>query len=321
MPEDKSFRTIDEQVELLDGRKLKFKDKEKSKRILLKYNYFDVINGFESIFLKTRRPKTYDNVYFEDFYDSFIFDLNLKNYTLLAILKLESNLRTSISYHFSELYCNTQSTTMNYIDPTFYCAPPASDTHLTNVFNKFVLFRQTTYYPGTTRVMRRSFIDELKAEKDYVNTYNNPPFWVTIKSLPLGSLYYLYVFLPTDVRKLVLNDFGLDIHDDAAFTQAICILKEMRNQCAHLELITRFKMKPDTNLNCYNDIKAMISETRINIGYINVLQILNLFTEIKPIKKCIRRFYLKMVFKKRKGIALKVLGKMGNQKIKVWKKI
>ena len=47
MPDTKDFRTIDEQIEGLEKRGLQFKNKKKAVDILKKYNYFDVINGFE----------------------------------------------------------------------------------------------------------------------------------------------------------------------------------------------------------------------------------------------------------------------------------
>lgn len=49
---------------------MQFKNKKKAVDILKKYNYFDVINGFESILLKKNvGVKEYENIYFEDFKD------------------------------------------------------------------------------------------------------------------------------------------------------------------------------------------------------------------------------------------------------------
>ena len=90
MPVTKEFKTLDEQIAILDSRHLKFKNKKKAKKLLGKYNYFDVINGFESILLKKNVPnKEYDNVYFEDFKDLFFFDMRLKKYTLFKIGKFQ----------------------------------------------------------------------------------------------------------------------------------------------------------------------------------------------------------------------------------------
>ena len=56
MPVTKDFKAIEEQIVCLEGRKLKFKNRKKAAEILKKYNYFDVINGFESILLKKNSP-------------------------------------------------------------------------------------------------------------------------------------------------------------------------------------------------------------------------------------------------------------------------
>ncbi len=322
MPVTKEFKTIDEQISGLLGRGLKFKNRKKAAKVLSQYNYFDVINGFESILLKKNVPnKEYENVYFEDFRDLFFFDMKLKKYTLFKIFDVEARLRTSISYNFAATYCKTLADTLNYINPACYSAPPVTDTNLTNRFNSFDLFKTTQYWPNGN-VRSRSFIDELKRDKDYVNQYTDPPFWVAIKALPLGSLYYTFVFLDDTVKEKVLKDFGLALTDAKAFEQALFILKEMRNQCAHLELITRFKLKGRSGaLNNYNDIRTMAALGRGDLSYLDVLKILKVFGSIFDIKRQIGRFYLIMSFKGRKFIADKALSKMGRKKLSVWMKL
>ena len=64
MPITKEFKTIDEQISGLVDRGLKFKDKNKAAEILKRYNYFDVVNGFESILLKKNTvEKTYEKYF------------------------------------------------------------------------------------------------------------------------------------------------------------------------------------------------------------------------------------------------------------------
>ena len=322
MPVTKDFKTIDEQITILESRQLKFKNKKKAEELLSRYNYFDVINGFESILLKKSvLNKEYENVYFEDFRDLFFFDMRLKKYTLFKIFDIEARLRTSIAYNFAATYCNTPTDTLNYLNPSYYKAPSASDTNMTNRFNSFDLFRTTQYYRNG-QVRRRSFIDDLKHEKDYASQYIDPPFWVAIKSLPLGSLYYTFVFLNDIVKEKVLIDFGLSLADASAFEQALFVLKEMRNQCAHLELITRFKLKSQrAALNNFNDIRAMSGLARGNLSYLDVLKILNTFVPISDIKKQVLFFYSGMGIKGRKKIADKALSKMGRKKLSVWMKL
>lgn len=322
MPVTKEFKTIDEQISGLLERDLKFKNKKKAAKVLRQYNYFDVINGFESILLKKNvSKKKYENVYFEDFRDLFFFDMKLKEFTLFKIFDIEARLRTSIAYNFAETYCRTPEDTLNYLNPAYYNAPPVTDRNMTNRFNSFDLFRTTQYWPnGNVRI--RSFIDDLKREKEYANQYTDPPFWVAIKALPLGSLYYTFVFLDDVVKEKVLRDFNFALMDANAFEQALFVLKEMRNQCAHLELITRFKLKSRGRaLNNYSDIRTMAGLGRGDLSYLDTLKILKIFGTISDIKRQIGKFYFKMFIKGRKRIADKALSKMGRKKLSVWMKL
>lgn len=141
MPITKEFKTFEQQISGLTIRKLKFKNRKKAFEVLRQYNYFDIINGFESILLKPgTRPKEYEDVYFEDFYDLYKFDIELNNHTLFKVFDIESKLRASISYNFAESHCNTIATTMNYTNQNCYQPPNSADTYLTKKFRNFDLF-------------------------------------------------------------------------------------------------------------------------------------------------------------------------------------
>lgn len=321
MLETKEFKTIEQQINALDERKLKFKNRKKAQEILSKYNYFDIINGFETILLQPETAiKEYKNVYFEDFWDLYKFDMKLKKQTLFKVFDVESRMRAAISYHFASEYCNTIFTTMNYIKREFYQAPNPSDRYLTKRFKDFDLFR-TTQYDGRGAVIKDSFIDALKKEKAYVGKYIEPPFWVVIKSFPLGSLYYTYLFLRDDVKQKVLRDFHLSLSDSSVFEQAVYVLKEVRNQCAHLELITRFRLKRTRKLKYYNDVTKYAGLSRTDLNYMDVVKIFKIFGGIQDLKWTIVMFYIKMCIKGRKKIAEKILAKMGRKSLWAWIKL
>lgn len=320
----KEFKTIDEQLEILLSRNLKFRDIDQAYEILAKYNYFDVINGFESILLKQNTEnKVYENVYFEDFKDLFFFDFKLKKLMLNKILDFEAKLRTSIAYNFASTYCKNVDETLNYLDKRYYKAPPENDTDLTNKFNKLILFKKKECWPNGN-VRSKSFLEDLKRKKNYVSQYENPPFWVTIKTLSFGSLCYIFVFLKDDVKEKVLSDFGLKLKDAKKFEESIYVLKEMRNQCAHLELITRFRLnhnRVSSRLNHFHDIRKWANLSNGKITFLDGLKIIHKFSSVDDIKICIFFFYISMCFKGRKAIADKALSKMGRKKLSVWMKI
>lgn len=206
---------------------------------------------------------------------------------------------------------------MNYTNPVYYKAPSSSDKHMSNIFSTFDLFRKTQLLPNG-KIKKKSFIDELKNDRDYVGQYTEPPFWVVIKALPLGSLYYTFVFLDDTVKEKVLKDFGLELADAALFEQALFVLKEVRNQCAHLELITRFRLKRKVSLNNLNDITVRAELSHGKLNYLDVVKIFMLFGNVSDIKKVIATFYLKMLVKGRKKISDKALAMMGRKKLSVW---
>ena len=264
--------------------------------------------------------KIYENVYFEDFYDLYIFDMKLKQVTLSQIFDIESRLRTSIAYNFTSVYCRDKKDTMRYTDSNYYKMPDKADKHMINVFKSFDLFRKTLYMKNGY-VKRKSFIDELKDGRNYVREYMYPPFWGVIKALPLGSLYYTFVFLNDIVKEKVLNDFGLKLSDAKAFEQAIYILKEVRNQCAHLELITRFRLKRIEKLNKFYDITIKANLSKGVLNYMDVVKIFKLFGNELKVKRIIVFFYAKMIIKGRKMIAEKAISKMGRKAIYQWIKL
>lgn len=315
MPADKEFSTTIQQINGLKARNLKFHNEKKAYQLLKKYNYFDVINGFESILLDKATPKNYTDIYFEDFIELYTFDMKLKVHTLSKIFDFESHLRTSISYNFCNAHCTTLPDTLNYTKKIYYNNPDPTNKYLINKFREFELFKKT--YIDSSGKKVPGFIDTLKNKKDYAKSYCHPPFWIAIKSLPLGSLYFTFVFLESSIKSSVLKDF--DSTDTNAFIQSIHILKEMRNQCAHLELISRFSLIRSANLNNYSDITriAKLSATK-KLNYMDVLKILKLYGSIWSLKKEIINFYIHMMLHGRKKIAIKVLGKMGNQNIFKW---
>ncbi len=327
MPTTKEFKTIDEQISGLKLRELKFKNEDKARLILKKHNYFDIINGFETILLTETTPKKlYTNVYFEDFYDLYLLDMRLNQLFLGKIFLVEHNLKTSISYNFSSINCLTRKDILNYTDPNYFRNPRPKDVNLSKIFKTFDMFKKATFDTATCTYKKDSFLDIQKSKKAYIKNYDEPPFWVIIKNLSFGSLYYLYIFLKDDVRNLVLTDFNFSHSEHHIFEQIIYILKEVRNDCAHLELITRFKIVRNNkgkikNLNNLSDVVNKFSLSKSNICCMDVIKILKHFYSIREFKFTIVKFYITMTLKGRKDIAIKILGKMGSKNIMDWIKL
>ena len=119
----------------------------------------------------------------------------------------------------------------------------------------------------------------------------------------------------------MLHDFGLTLSDANSFEQALYILKEMRNHCAHLELITRFRLKRKASLNNFQDITLMAGLSHGKLNYLDVMKIFKVFGKTSDIKRVIATFYFRLTLKCRKKIADKALAMMGRKKLSVWLKL
>ncbi|WP_434610135.1 Abi family protein [Bacillus paranthracis] len=101
----KKFKTLEEQIQLLKNRGLGFKDEKNAEDLLLRKNYFDVINGFETLLLKDSKApnKEYcSDTYFEQFDELYKFDKLLASIVFKAIDSFENRLKTSLAYRFCE---------------------------------------------------------------------------------------------------------------------------------------------------------------------------------------------------------------------------
>ena len=118
--------------------------------------------------------------------------------------------------------------------------------------------------------------------------------WVIIKTLKLNDLILLLYGLPSAVFNKVLIDFSLTIHDRQKFLNALDIIKGLRNNCAHHELVTRYRTPQTLSIN--PDLIRELNLHPLRSTYIlkmkDILKVLNLFVKTKKINNIIFKFYL-----------------------------
>lgn len=144
MTREKEFKTIEEQILIQRARNLKIPDELGMVSFIQQKNYFNSINGFETIFLETSNPKKYmTRVSFKDFERIYILDRNIAKYLFQEIEKIEVELKSRIAYEFSKTYCNSGITSnLNYLDINCYVLPTA---HNRNSFTDYF------YTPGDNK--------------------------------------------------------------------------------------------------------------------------------------------------------------------------
>ena len=188
----KQFLTYDEQITFLEEKKrLMISDKEYAKKILLKIGYFPLINGYKEVFKQSINDQFQKGTTFEDIYELYSFDNELRNIFLKYILMAERNIKSSLSYHFCKEYGDLQS---DYLSVNNYDYTGKKK----NVINKMV------------KIMS----GQLRYDSDYVyirhymTTYQYVPLWVLMNVLTIGQLSKIYASQKGRIQIKVCQDFG-----------------------------------------------------------------------------------------------------------------
>ena len=100
---------IEQQIELLKNKGIIFKDEEKAKKVILRENYYNITTDYDDIFLNLKKSTStkeiyQEETYFEELYAIYELDRELRNLIFDYINILEINIKSYISYVFSEKY-------------------------------------------------------------------------------------------------------------------------------------------------------------------------------------------------------------------------
>lgn len=404
MPTDKEFNSIANQIRLLRSRDLQINDLNFAKKNLLDKNYFNLINGFETLLLDDPKnpPKKYTKKSFDDFFRLYDFDLQFSSLIFKKISEFETKLKTSIAYHFCKNHCSTLAENNNYIHINNYNVPNTTDgpkEYVNFFFDKnkesksHRLFRNNYYYEGkfrgdfngvvtyitpyktklegvfkgrfgstsikevngscvffnsnqpailsllhsqtltsgtsvllpiniknAERIYGLNYIDECKTKYPYINEYNNPPFWVVIKTLMLNDIIILMYGLKKRTFDAVLRDFNLKPIDKQKFLNSLEIIKELRNCCAHFELVNRFrtpkKLKIDNRLISELQLKPVKSQYVIKLY--DVLKVLKMYVDLSEIKLFLWDYWYQESKYQNTNIAVSLFDRMGNSNVYDW---
>lgn len=155
----KKFKTLPQQIGLLEERGLKFKDTSFARQMLLEKNYFDIINGFETLLLKDPKGKEKEyesNVNFDHFLELYDFDKELNSTVLKAIDKFETRLKSSIAYRFSEFTFgkSTNNDPASYTNILMYDDPYSIHNRINTLANRSI----TDY-----------FVEDINKDISYIN--------------------------------------------------------------------------------------------------------------------------------------------------------
>lgn len=226
----KDFRTIDEQIEILEKKGLIIDDIDEAKEILLRENYF-FLNGYRHLLMISAKEKRYiSGSTFRELYSIFMFDRYFRNIIFKNVLVIENQLKSILSYQLSKKYGYKEK---DYLNPKNFTSDHDKKRRVKDILEK------------TKRQIRINTMHH-NATMHYVTSYGYIPLWVLVKVLSFGIVCELYSILKNEDKLEIADIFGTTPDELENF---LVILSNYRNLCAHEDIVFEHKTEryiPDT---------------------------------------------------------------------------
>ena len=233
MMKNKVFKNIDEQIEILQSKGLVINDTEKSKKILLKENYF-FLSGYRHLFMNNKNKGFISGTTFEELYAMFTFDRNIRHIFFKNLLIIENNIKSLISYQMSKKYGFKEK---DYLNPKNFTEDSLRVRQVRDVLEK---------------VKRQIRVNGKKhtATVHYITNYGYIPLWILVKVLSFGLISEFYnIFKDSDKIELA-SFYNLDVK---TFSIYLNILSNYRNLCAHEDILYDHRTEREIPDTLYHD--------------------------------------------------------------------
>ncbi len=214
----KTFKTIDEQIDILKSKGLEIDDIDYAKDVLLRENYF-FLSGYRHLFLRSPKDRMFlPGTNFKELYAMFNFDRQIRNIFFKNILIVENNAKSIFSYQLSRKYGIKEK---DYLNPHNFDRNGDKARQVNDLLKK--IKRQIRVNGG-----------QHSATMHYISNYGYVPFWVVVKVLSFGLISELYTIMKYEDQREIAQVYGIDVDDLLLYFP---ILANYRNLCAHEDIM------------------------------------------------------------------------------------
>ncbi len=268
----KTFKTLDEQVKILQGKGLIISDEKDTKDILLRENYF-FVSGYRLLFMESITNKLFlPGTTFEELYAMFQFDRHIRNIVFKNLLIIENNIKSITAYNLSAKYGICEE---DYLNPKNFVTDRKRKKQVDDLLRK--MKRQI-----------RVNGEQHQATIHYIQKYGYIPLWIAVKVLSFGIVSELYQILKFDDQVNIAKDFNVDREELLVYFP---ILANFRNLCAHEDILFEHKAQRSIEDTKYHELLKI---PKVNDEYIYGKN--DLFAVVIILKQLLRRddFFLFM---------------------------
>ena len=258
----KTFKDLNEQINILKSRGLIINDVDITKDILLRENYF-FVNGYRHPFLENEN-KYKKGTTFEEVYSLFLFDRSLRNIIFKYLLIVENNIKSILSYQLSKKYGYRES---DYLKTKTFDNKPNKLRQIEDLINKM-----------KRQVRINGF--QHSATRHYMYNYGYVPLWILVKVLSFGIVSEMYSILKIEDRIEIAKNFNVSAE---ALSIYLPLLSNYRNLCAHEDILYENKTQRMINDTVYH---KMLGIDQVDSEY--VLGKNDIFSLIIILKRILR---------------------------------
>lgn len=242
---DKTFKTYDELITILISRGVDISSPEQksfAKMKLQQHGYYNLINGYNKLFLLTKDPEDayIPGTTINEIYALYVFDEKLRDIFFRNIIPVEQNVKNLISYTFSERYGHD-----NYM-----------------LYKNF-----DTHRKDSVRIIS-DVISEVQRQISsrssdpvifhYLSTYGYVPLWVLNNILTLGTISKFYSIMKQPDRQEVSKIFRIQ---DSQLETILFYISSVRNFCAHGNRLYCYRTKrPLGDFLAHNSLSIPMSD-------------------------------------------------------------
>jgi len=233
MSNGKPFLSYAQQMRLLrDEKKLVIADDTYANDVLHRLGYYALISGYKELFRNKTLKRYRDGTTFEEIVALYQFDADLRELFLKYLLQIEQNMRSLLSYCFTEQHGNSQS---EYLDASNYNNSMANAVGLQKLIKdlRYIAVQSNDY----------NYITHQR------KNYGNVPLWALVKVLTFGKISKMFAVFPQNLQSKVCRNFSGVTQRE--LTQYLRVLTKFRNVCAHSERLFSYTVTdsiPDTPL-------------------------------------------------------------------------
>src|SRR5574344_719677 len=241
---EKTFKTLDEQINILKNKGIIIDDINYTKDILLRENYFFIM-GYRHIFFRSEKNRVFiQGTNFNELYALFNFDRQVRNILFKNILIVENNAKSIFSYQLSKEYGYKEK---DYLNPHNFNTDSNRRRQVNDLLKK--MQRQIRVNGG-----------QHSATMHYISSYGYIPLWIVVKVLSFGIVSELFTILKPSDQQAIASIYNISSSDLALY---LPIVANYRNLCAHEDILYDHRSQKiigDTNFHNYLNIPKMDGE-------------------------------------------------------------